>query len=153
MKKIISLVICLIMAFSLFVFSVAAAQECNHSYTTTVVPPTCVDAGYTQYVCSLCGDNYKNFSEGAPALKHSFGEWFNVETASCTEEGFDQRNCTRCGSFETKTIGVIPHNDSNGDGKCDSCSLLLDTEITVSPFDWLVALFNFIKQWFADLFA
>ncbi len=152
MKKIISLVLCSIMVISFFAFSAAAAEECSHSYTTTVVSPTCVEDGYTQYMCSLCGDNYKDYDTGS-AMGHNFGAWYSVDTATCTEEGFEQRDCSRCNSYETKTIGVLPHNDKDSDGECDACGLLLDTEVIISPFDWLIALFNFIIQWFTDLFA
>ncbi len=30
----------------------------GHSYDAVVTAPTCVDKGYTTYVCSACGDNY-----------------------------------------------------------------------------------------------
>ena len=31
----------------------------SHSYTQVVVTPTCTQAGYTTYTCSVCGDSYK----------------------------------------------------------------------------------------------
>lgn len=153
MKKIISFVICSIMLLSLFAFSVAAAEDCNHLYTTTIVSPTCVEDGYTLYFCSLCGDSYKDYKSGAQAMGHFYGEWYGIEVASCTKEGIEQRDCNRCKSYETKTIGILPHNDKDGDGKCDSCDFVIDDEVTVSPFDWLIAFFAFIRQWFADIFA
>lgn len=153
MRKIISLVLCSIMVFSLFVFSAAAAETCSHMYSATNVAPSCVEDGYTLYVCPLCGDNYKDYQAGVSALGHNYGPWYNVDKATCTEEGHDHRDCLRCGASEVKTLGILEHYDADSDGKCDTCEIVLDTEVTISPFDWLVALFNFIRQWFADLFS
>ncbi len=134
-------------------FSVVAfAEECNHLYSATSVPPTCADSGYTFYVCQYCGDNYRDY-DGAPALGHVYGEWKTLQAETCVDEGFYQRDCTRCGSSQVKTVSVIPHADTDSDGKCDYCSEATGSQSTVSPFDWLVALFNFFVQWFRDIFA
>lgn len=38
-----------------------------HSYEETVVKPTCVSEGYTEYICSACGDSYRDdFTEKTP---------------------------------------------------------------------------------------
>ena len=41
----------------------------EHSYTSTVVAPTCLASGYTEHLCAVCGDSYKD-SEVA-ALGHT----------------------------------------------------------------------------------
>ena len=41
-------------------FAAEANQVCSHEYDTFVVASTCTDRGYTQYTCTLCGDNYRD---------------------------------------------------------------------------------------------
>ncbi len=153
MKKIISLILCSLMVFSLFSLTVSAAEDCNHLYSATSVAPTCAEDGYTLYVCSYCGDNYRDYKNGLTALGHAYGSWKTLVEASCYEEGYQQRDCSKCGASEVKTISILIHTDIDTDGKCDFCDKDLGVSSGVSPFDWLVALFNFIMQWFSDLFA
>ena len=152
MRKIISLLLCALTVFSFFVISVSAA-ECEHQYSSTYVAPTCAEAGYTLYVCSACGDNYKDYGSGQPALGHAYGAWYSVDTPTCNNEGHDKRECGRCGAADIRTLPIVDHVDVNSDGKCDFCSKEMSSSTGVSPFDWLIALINFIKQWFSDLFA
>ncbi len=42
----------------------------GHSYTETVVNPTCITGGYTLHECSLCGDSYRD--NELPKLGHNF---------------------------------------------------------------------------------
>lgn len=151
-RKIISVVLVSIVIFSSFAIAVSA-EDCTHSYSTTNVAPTCVEAGYTLYVCSLCGDNYKEYKNGLPALNHNYGAWYTVDEATCSSEGHLQRDCSRCPASETKTLAVISHTDKNSDGKCDVCSATVEIVTVFSPFDWLVAFFNAVIQWFKDIFA
>lgn len=151
-RKALALVLSVLFICSAFSL-VAAAEECNHNYTATYVAPTCVDSGYTLYVCYSCGDNYKDYKNAAAALGHNYGAWKTLQTETCVDEGFYQRDCSRCGASEVKTVSVIEHYDSNYDNKCDTCGIVIDTDTKVSPFDWLIALFEFIRQWFSDIFA
>ncbi len=152
MRKFMSLVLCAVTVFSFLVISVTAA-ECNHLYDSTLVAPTCAEDGYTLYVCSECGDNYKDYKNGQPALGHTYGAWFTVNTPTCNNEGHDKRECGLCGAADIKTFPIVDHIDVNSDGKCDFCSMEMNVNSVVSPFDWLVAFFNFIVQWFKDIFA
>lgn len=151
-RRIISFVLCALTVFSCCVISVSAA-ECSHNYATTLVAPTCAEDGYTLYVCSLCGDNYKDYKNGQPALGHAYGAWYTVDTPTCNNEGHDKRECGRCGAADIKTFPIVDHTDINSDGKCDFCEKEMSFSSSVSPFDWLIALINFIRQWFSDLFA
>ena len=56
-------------------------QEHAHSYTTTVIPPTCTEQGYTMHTCA-CGDSYRD--NYVAALGHNFVNGI----------------CTRCGIKE-----------------------------------------------------
>ena len=51
----------------------------THDYKATVTAPTCTQAGYTTYTCSVCGDSYK--SDYKDALGHDY----------------KNGTCTRCG--------------------------------------------------------
>ena len=134
-------------------FTFAASAECNHSYEGTNVSPNCVNAGYTMYVCYLCGDSYKDYSDGAPALGHDYSAWNYVDEATCTLEGHEKRDCFRCGASEIRTTSVLPHTDLNKDNYCDVCGKELDSNFKVSPFDWLVAFFKAIGDFFREIFA
>ena len=63
----------------------------QHSYTATVVAPTCNDKGYTKHTCS-CGDSYKdNYTD---ALGHHFID--EVVAPTSTEQGYTKHTCDRC---------------------------------------------------------
>ncbi|MGM9553040.1 MAG: hypothetical protein ACI3V2_01935 [Faecousia sp.] len=63
----------------------------QHSYTATVVAPTCNDKGYTKHTCS-CGDSYKdNYTD---ALGHHFID--EVVASTATEQGYTKHTCDRC---------------------------------------------------------
>ena len=155
MKKIrctLSVILSLLMLCTVFA-PVALAAECPHSYSVTNVAPTCVEDGYALYVCSLCGDNYKNYDGAIKALGHSYSDWYVLDEATCLNEGHSQRDCSRCGASQIKTVAVIDHVDENSDGACDVCDSEVKVEEVFSPFDWLIAFFKFLRQWFMDIFA
>ncbi|MBR3767180.1 MAG: hypothetical protein IKL10_02955 [Clostridia bacterium] len=152
-KKMLSIIVAALMLLSTFAF-VASAEECvEHKYSITSIPPTCMEDGYLLYLCSVCGHNYKDYVGGSSALGHSFGEWEVVDEASCTAEGLMKQVCSRCKGSATKTIPVLEHIDFDSSGECDDCGTPVEVKTVLSPFDWLVALFNAIIQWFRDIFA
>ena len=78
-----------------------------HSYTVTVIAPSCGIGGYTEYVCK-CGDQYK--AEQTPALAHSWGKWTVVKEATLTEEGVRQRICQNCQLSEQEKTDKLPES-------------------------------------------
>ena len=60
-------------------FPVYVAAGCNHEYNIVVIEPTCDTMGYTEYTCSLCGDEYMTYF--VDVLGHDM----------------DGNTCTRCG--------------------------------------------------------
>ena len=63
----------------------------QHSYTATVVAPTCNDKGYTKHTC-YCGDSYNdNYTD---ALGHHFIDEVVAPTSS--EQGYTKHTCDRC---------------------------------------------------------
>lgn len=63
----------------------------THSYSSTVVAPTCTEKGYTLYRCA-CGDEYHE--DEVPAAGHSFDH--TVVKPTCTEQGYTWHSCTVC---------------------------------------------------------
>ncbi len=65
----------------------------NHVYTDTVYKPTCNSRGYTEHVCSVCGntvrDTYVN------ALQHNYIPL--VTDPTCRDMGYTTYTCTLCG--------------------------------------------------------
>lgn len=77
-----------------------------HSYTSSIIAPTCTENGYTSYICE-CGDSYTD--NEVAALGHSYSSM--VVAPTCTEEGFTTHTCSNCGdSYTDSETAVIPHN-------------------------------------------
>lgn len=154
MKKVLCVVLsllCMISSFGICAF--AEDTACEHAYDAIVVAPTCAESGYTLHTCSKCGDYYKdNFKD---ARGHSWDQQtlYEVYPASCTEEGLAKHVCIVCNAAETQTLPVLPHTDVDKDGKCDSCGKEMEVKTEFAPFDWLVAFFKAVIQWFKEIFA
>lgn len=77
----------------------------SHTFTETVVPPTCEEDGYTAEICE-CGAI-------SPAGKYNIVERTGhdyVETTvspTCTSEGYSYKICSKCGS-ETEKYDITP---------------------------------------------
>lgn len=72
-------------------------QQHTHSYRTTTVAATCTAKGYTEHICSLCAESYRD--SYTDALGHSFGAAATV-APTCTAQGYTEKTCTRCGTAE-----------------------------------------------------
>ena len=91
---------------------------CGHSYTETVVNPTCKSEGYTIYNCILCGETYKdNFVEKS---EHDINYLVKIEP-SCNEQGIVICECRQCDFYEESYIDATEHFDRDEDGTCDAC--------------------------------
>ena len=75
----------------------------THSYTSTIVYPTCNENGYTKNTCS-CGDSY-NDSE-VDKLGHDMTMWTETIAPTNTTKGKETRTCKRenCDYSETRDI-------------------------------------------------
>ena len=82
----------------------------DHNYTPTVTAPTCTEQGYTTYTCSACGDSY--VSDYVASLGHAMGSWYTTKEATCTSDGEQRRDCSRCDHFETQVITSNGHSYS-----------------------------------------
>lgn len=81
-----------------------------HNYSETVVPPTCTDAGYTKFTCSVCGDNYTGNTVAANG--HSEGIWKTTTQPKCLEKGEETNYCSACGTgYKTRDVKALGHDD------------------------------------------
>lgn len=81
----------------------------GHSYTETVVPPRCTEPGYTEHVCSGCGDTYTD-TDTEPA-GHSL---VTVPEVPPTEDEDGKREhwrCSVCGELFSDADGAQPVAD------------------------------------------
>ena len=82
----------------------------THSYTVSLVAPTCSTGGYTEHVCE-CGDKYR--AEETAALAHSWGPWTVEKPATTKEEGMQRRTCTSCQLAEEKKTDKLAENHTH----------------------------------------
>ena len=63
-----------------------------HNYVETVVEPSCVESGYTEFRCDGCGDMYTD------KMKEALGHDYLEEVIEVTAEapGYTLHSCTRC---------------------------------------------------------
>ena len=88
------------------------AASCTHNWVAgTVHAPTCTEAGYTEYECSLCHET-KN-DDVVAALGHDF------------EDGV----CTVCGALESASIIILP---ADGTAATSSDWSITKSGITIS---------------------
>ncbi len=89
----------------------------GHSYTPTVVPPTCTEQGYTEHKCA-CGDSYKDTY--VDATGHSY------ENGSCTE----------CGAPDPSYAGDSGDNTSDCDCLCHSSNKFVQFIYKIVRWFW-----------------
>ncbi len=75
---------------------------CDHEYVPEVIAPTCLENGYTQYVCSKCGNARKG--DVTAALGHDWDEGTVTVAATETTPGVLTIACRRCDATKTKRI-------------------------------------------------
>ncbi len=97
-----------------------AEYECkNHEYDEVAGSATCTEPGSVAYTCKFCGNGYTEYN--ADPLGHDFEDWKVTTEPTCTEDGVEERHCTRCDEVEKQAVPAIGHTDKNTDGKCDNC--------------------------------
>ena len=100
----------------------------GHSYTTTVVDPTCTANGYTLHECGTCGYSYRDNVVNTTGHSHT-----TVVTApTCTTAGYTTYTCTKCGEVYTSdATAATGHSYSNG--TCTVCGAV-DSDYTVDYY-------------------
>ena len=88
----------------------AVIPATGHSYTSTVVAPTCTAGGYTLHVCVDCGDYY---TTNQTAAKGHTEVTVTGKAATCAEAGLtDGKKCSVCNvvTVAQTTIPTIAHS-------------------------------------------
>lgn len=86
----------------------------NHKYVDVVIKPTCINEGYTKYVCTSCGDTYNDHY--VEPLGHS-PVIDNEIPVSCLSNGLTQgSHCSRCNKVLVEQIEIKALGHSMDDG-------------------------------------
>ncbi len=86
------------------------------------VAPTCLEDGLTAGVkCSVCGEVLKA-QETAPKLGHDMGEFVVTTPATCTAEGEERKDCSRCDYYETQEIAKVAHTEEEIPAVAPTCT-------------------------------
>lgn len=85
-------------------------QTHTHSYSISVVAPTCTAEGFTQHSCD-CGHQYTD--EKTAMLPHSWDPWTVAKEPTAEEEGLRQRKCLGCGAIEEAIIEKVVENHTH----------------------------------------
>ena len=98
MRKNVSLFIAILFAIIVvFCSLLLTGCACKHEYEKSTTPPTCTEEGYTTYVCTKCGDTYKD--DVVEPLGHNYNDIVTAPT--CTAEGYTTHTCQRCNNSYT----------------------------------------------------
>jgi len=100
------------------------APATGHHFKADVTAPTCLEMGYTTYICS-CGESYK--SEYTHMLGHDYEAV--VTEPTCTEGGYSTYTCSRCeDSYVSDETDPLGHDWDKGtkiaDASCKSEGVL-----------------------------
>ena len=80
-------------------YTVVIGEPADHTLGDYVVTkePTCTESGLQHRECQNEGCTYRTAEEEIPPLGHLPGESY-IEKGSCTEDGAQKLDCTRCGA-------------------------------------------------------
>ena len=92
-----------------------------HEFTETVFAPTCQTKGYTNKVCTTCGQttnyNYTSYINCIPTES-----WNVTREASCSSAGSRTRNCKMCSAVvETEVIPMLEHQPVTSVTRIPTC--------------------------------
>ena len=82
-----------------------------HSFTVTVVNPTCVSQGYTRHTCECGYEMCDNVLDIAPDVH--YWEITNVVDATCTAVGTKSYECSLCAETKVEELAIIAHTITN----------------------------------------
>ena len=109
----------------------------HYMFDKITTPPTCVDEGYTTYICQTCGEEF--VEDIVPATGVHITE--SVTTLpTCTEKGYTTHTCTVCGETSVDSYtDAIPHlyewteiSDTQCEGVCLVCGHAITENHTIT---------------------
>ncbi|MBR5644749.1 MAG: leucine-rich repeat domain-containing protein [Salinivirgaceae bacterium] len=116
------------------VFAVQQAVSAfGHSYSATIVAPTCTKIGYTTHTCSACNDTYNSDTVSAKGHKPDSVEFENIVPATCTAAGSKDSVvfCSVCQveiSREERAIPALGHTEVVNEAVAPTCTKAGKTE-------------------------
>ena len=93
-----------------------------------VTEPTCTEAGYTTFHCSVCDKDYTE--AGADALGHDY-QWVVTRPATETETGLEEHKCSRCGDVDDQKEIPVLEPEYKPEVKIASASVIVDDGINL----------------------
>lgn len=89
----------------------------GHDYVGVVTDPTCEEAGYTTYTCSVCSDSYVSDdpAEIVAPTGHVWGSGRVAKEATESAEGEMVYTCLTCGGTKTEVIPKVEVSKQTGD--------------------------------------
>lgn len=96
---------------------IAKIDAAGHNYKSSVIPPTCVEDGYTLYTCTVCGDSYT--ADIVSASGHT-PEILPAVDADNTKTGLTEGSrCAVCGEIleAQKEIPKKPESGEQPEGE------------------------------------
>ena len=101
-------------------FNEKTTPTAGHHYHDTVVNATCINAGYVQHSCDICGESY--ITNTTPYAPHNFKEI--VKNPTCTDGGYTTHICETCHmSYTDNYKDALGHSWDKGhnvtDATCD----------------------------------
>ena len=88
---------------------VVCAVECEqHDFQMFEVAPNCDEPGYRGYQCCVCGQLSQ--MESIEQLGHDLGDWKTIVYPSCSKEGVQQAQCSRCSYVKSRPIATEEHD-------------------------------------------
>ena len=123
---------------------VEVVKTCEHTFTDTVVAPTCTEEGYTKHTCSLCGDSYNDTTvaatghdyAAATCTKKATCTVCNAETGELARHKYGVATCTKkaaCSVCGAERGELAKHVDADANDKCDKCDANIAPEVTTAP--------------------
>mgnify|MGYP004517933943 CR=1 FL=1 len=112
--------------------------------TDAAAAPTCTNEGITEGAhCRLCG-KILTAQETVPAAGHAFGDWQQITSPNCIDQGRRKRVCQVCGYEETADVAAYGHDwetdytvdqeaacttDGSRSIHCKNCDATKDSEV------------------------
>lgn len=78
-----------------------------HNEMVKVTPATCVQPGYSTYICVDCGYSY--ITDTTETVEHEYSEWVITQAPTCVVEGIQTRTCVVCGHTQAERLLVPGH--------------------------------------------
>ena len=83
----------------------------GHDDVSEVFNATCIAEAGVKNTCQRCGRVEIIYDGDVDPNAHDMGEWYLEIAPTCTEVGYNRRDCQRnCGYFEREPINVLGHN-------------------------------------------